>query len=251
MRKRIAVIASRAAPLTLGRLTARAAETETDLADLLALRARVFRGDAAACDRDGFDAVAVQGIVSAGAEVLATFRLIPMASGVEVGRGYAAQSYDLSRLAAFPLPILELGRFCIAPEAAGDPDILRAAWAFITREVDARGAGMLCGCTSFAGMDPVRHGAALAHLARHSAPEALAPLPRGPHPIRLAAFAPGDPAGGVAGLPPLLRTYLMMGGWVSDHAVSDADLDTLHVFTAVEIAAIPPARARALRALAG
>ncbi len=59
-----------------------------------------------------------------------------------------------------------------------------------------------------------------------------------------------DARSGLAALPPLLRTYLGMGGWVSDHAVIDRDLDTLHVFTAVEIAKIPPARARALRAIA-
>jgi hypothetical protein len=41
-----------------------------------------------------------------------------------------------------------------------------------------------------------------------------------------------------------------MGGWVSDHAVVDADLDTLHVFTGLEIRAVPPGRARLLRALA-
>jgi putative hemolysin len=52
-------------------------------------------------------------------------------------------------------------------------------------------------------------------------------------------------------MPPLLRTYLAMGGWVSDHAVVDRDLGTLHVFTGLEIAAIPPGRARALRAVAG
>ena len=44
-------------------------------------------------------------------------------------------------------------------------------------------------------------------------------------------------------------TYLAMGGWVSDHAVVDRDLHTLHVFTGVEIARIPAARARLLRAL--
>jgi putative hemolysin len=48
-------------------------------------------------------------------------------------------------------------------------------------------------------------------------------------------------------MPPLLRSYLMMGGWVSDHAVIDAELDTLHVFTGVEIARVPEARARLLR----
>ena len=52
------------------------------------------------------------------------------------------------------------------------------------------------------------------------------------------------------GLPPLLRSYLGLGGWVSDHAVVDTVLDTLHVFTGVEIAKIPPARARALRLIA-
>jgi putative hemolysin len=50
-------------------------------------------------------------------------------------------------------------------------------------------------------------------------------------------------------MPPLLRTYLMMGGWVSDHAVVDRVMNTLHVFTGLEIARIPPARKKLLRAL--
>ncbi len=52
-------------------------------------------------------------------------------------------------------------------------------------------------------------------------------------------------------MPPLLRTYLLMGGWVSDHAVVDSHMNTLHVFTGLEINAIPPARKRLLRATAG
>lgn len=243
-----------AAPLSRGRLTVRAAEGAADIAALMALRGQVFRGDAGADDRDAFDSAAMHVVVAAEGAVLAGFRLIPMQTGAEIGLGYAAARYDLSRLVGFEAPILELGRFCTHPEAAQDPDVLRLAWAFITREVDARGAGMLCGCTSFPGRDPARHRAALAHLTRHLAPDALAPMPRDggaiPFARDLAGVAP-DPAAALAGLPPLLRTYLMMGGWVSDHAVPDPDLDTLHVFTAVEIAAIPPARARALRALAG
>jgi hypothetical protein len=50
-------------------------------------------------------------------------------------------------------------------------------------------------------------------------------------------------------MPPLLRSYIGMGGWVSDHAVVDRTMNTLHVFTAVQTAAIPPARQRLLRAL--
>ena len=37
------------------------------------------------------------------------------------------------------------------------------------------------------------------------------------------------------GLPPLLKFYLRLGGKVSDHAVIDRDLDTLHVFTYVDL----------------
>ena len=244
--KVFSVIQACAAPLARGLLTVRAAQSDADMAALMALRGRVFRGDAGADDRDAFDPTAIHVLVEAEGRV--------MASGREIGRGYAAARYDLARLSRFAAPILELGRFCIDPQASLNPDVLRLAWAFITREVDARGAGMLCGCTSFPGRDPMRHRAALAHLTRHLAPDALAPLPRGGDAIAfardLAAVVP-DPVAALAGLPPLLRTYLMMGGWVSDHAVPDPDLDTLHVFTAVEIAAIPPARARALRALAG
>ena len=66
----------------------------------------------------------------------------------------------------------------------------------------------------------------------------------------LARFTP-DLRRAQAELPPLLRTYLLMGGWVSDHAVVDDQLGTLHVFTGLEIAAIPPARQRLLRGVAG
>jgi putative hemolysin len=49
-------------------------------------------------------------------------------------------------------------------------------------------------------------------------------------------------------MPPLLRSYLAMGGWVSDHAVVDRDLGTLHVFTGLEVGGVPEARIQALRA---
>ena len=117
-KERNAVIASPAAPLIRGRLTVRAAETPGDLARIMDLRSQVFR--AGAEDGDAFDTQAVQVLVESGAAILAAFRLIPMDSGAGLATGYAAQSYDLSRLAAFPLPVLELGRFCTAPEAAAE-----------------------------------------------------------------------------------------------------------------------------------
>ena len=40
-----------------------------------------------------------------------------------------------------------------------------------------------------------------------------------------------------------------MGGWVSDYAVVDHHMRTLHVFTGFEITKIPAARKRLLRAM--
>jgi len=39
-------------------------------------------------------------------------------------------------------------------------------------------------------------------------------------------------------MPPLLKTYLAMGAWVSDHAVVDLNMKTLHLFTGMEISKI-------------
>ena len=63
--------------------------------------------------------------------------------------------------------------------------------------------------------------------------------------------APSDPMAALRAMPPLLRSYLGIGGWVSDHVVQDFELGTIHVFTGVEVSRIPPQRAQALRALAG
>jgi putative hemolysin len=146
-----------------------------------------------------------------------------------------------------------MGRFCIHPEWR-DADILRVAWGAMTAYVDKAGIKMLFGCSSFHGTDAREYSDAFAMLkARHLAPTRFLPRVKAPNVFRFAARLRRKPDARKAMLkmPPLLRTYLVMGGWVSDHAVVDRDLNTLHVFTGLEIAAIPPARKRLLRAVAG
>ena len=86
---------------------------------------------------------------------------------------------------------------------------------------------------------------------RHLAPKRWLPRVKAPKVFRFARalkLRKPDPRAAMAEMPPLLRSYLAMGGWVSDHAVVDSQMDTLHVFTGLEISAIPPGRARLLRA---
>lgn len=178
------------------------------------------------------------------------FRLLPLQNGSEIARTYSARYYDLSALADYPERMVEMGRFCVHPDYR-DPDVLRVAWGAMTRYVEDRGVGMLFGCSSFKGTDADAYMDAFALLKeKHLAPTRWLPRVKAPKVFRYAKqLRLRRPDVKLANLrmPPLLRTYLMMGGWVSDHAVIDNDLNTLHVFTGVEIARVPPSRARLLR----
>ena len=161
--------------------------------------------------------------------------------------------YELSGLEAFEGRMVEMGRFCLHPEWH-DPDILRVAWGAMTTFVDENDVEMLFGCSSFAGTETADYLDAFAMLKHgHLAPKRWLPRVKAPDVFRFAARLRRKPdlKKAMRRMPPLLRTYLMMGGWVSDHAVVDRPVNTLHVFTGLEIGAIPPARKRLLRAVAG
>lgn len=232
-----------------GRYRAHFAAGAEDIARALALRRAAFRGGGAT-DADAFDSRAAHLLVETrdDGRLVACCRVTALAGAAEVSSCYCAQFYDLGGLAAFSAPLLELGRFCLA-EGVRDPDATRLAWGALAALAARRGAGMIFGCSSFAGTEPGRHAAAFALLAaRHLAPGRWRPGAKAPEVARFADAAAGaDPRTGVLALPPTLRLYLGLGGRVSDHAVIDRDLGTMHVFTAVELAAIPPARLRSLR----
>ncbi|WP_372892815.1 GNAT family N-acetyltransferase [Rhodosalinus sp.] len=242
-----------------GRYRVRPAETPADVEAAQRLRHRAFAADrpgapAQGRDADAFDGRCTHALVEeiATARVVCCFRLLPLPGGARIGESYSAQYYELSPLSAFEGPIVEMGRFCVDPEMT-DPDILRIAWAALTRHVDATGVQLLFGCASFKGTDAAAYLDAFAMLKeRHLGPKRWLPRVKAPKVFRFAARLRRKPDTRLAmrRMPPLLKSYLMMGGWVSDHAVVDDEMDTLHVFTGVEVGAIPPARKRLLRAVA-
>ncbi len=245
--------------LTKGKFRARIAVTGEDMRAAQRLRHRAFRAGAPhapdALDADAFDPACTHVLVeeSATDTLVCCFRLLPLSSGAEIAGSYAAQYYELAALSAFEGPMVEMGRFCIHPDWH-DADILRVAWGAMTGYVDRNGVEMLFGCSSFQGTNADAYADAFALLRdRHLAPKRWLPRVKAPNVVRFAQKLRRRPdlRRAQALMPPLLRTYLLMGGWVSDHAVVDRDLGTLHVFTGLEIRAVPPARARLLRAVAG
>lgn len=243
--------------LRKGRYAARIAQSDADLLAAQQLRTLTFRGEGGqGLDVDAFDSQCEHVLVEDNrtGELVCTFRLLPLAAGAQIGRSYSAQYYELSALEDFHGPMVEMGRFCIHPDHK-DPDILRVAWGAMTKYVDDEGVEMLFGCSSFKGTEAEQYMDAFALLKeRHLAPKRFLPRVKAPNVFRFAQKLrrkKPDAKRAQLGMPPLLRTYLLMGGWVSDHAVVDRDLNTLHVFTGLEIKAIPPARKRLLRATAG
>lgn len=247
-------------PLVKGHYRARLAETPEDLRMSQRLRWLCFIArtrqpdDGTRLEADELDPdcrhMLIEDITSG--QLVCSFRFLPLTNGSQIKRSYSARYYDLEALGSFDGPMVEMGRFCIHPDRQ-DPDIVRIAWAALTRFVDETGVEMLFGCSSFTGCEPEPHAEAFAMLKeRHLAPRRWWPRVKAPKVFRFARalrLRQPDPKRAMAAMPPLLRSYLAMGGWVSDHAVVDPVLRTMHVFTGVEIRAIPPARKRLLHAL--
>lgn len=242
-----------------GHYRIRLAENPSDIVSAQKLRHQSFiesrprahpRADG--LDRDAFDVACRHVLIEdeASGQLVACFRLLPLRSGRDIEQSYTAQFYDLSPLHAYSAPVIEMGRFCIRP-GWRDPAILRLAWGAVANVVDECEAGLLFGCSSFEGASREHHDMALNLLAaRYLAPAHWMPRIKAPQVVSYVDDArpcDTDPKEAFSAIPPLLRSYLGLGGWVSDHAVIDTDLDTLHVFTGLEIERIPPQRARRLR----
>jgi putative hemolysin len=204
-------------------------------------------------DRDAYDDHCIHALVEdvADGRLVCCFRMLHLKSGAEIGRSYSAQWYELSRLADFDAPMVEMGRFCVAP-GCRDPEVIRSAWTAMTAYVEENGVELLFGCSSFHGVDAEAYMDAFAYLKeRHLAPKRWLPRVKAPRVFRFAKqlrLRRPDVKLAMRRMPPLLRSYLLLGGWVSDHAVIDNDLNTLHVFTGVEISRVPASRRRLLNA---
>jgi putative hemolysin len=110
--------------------------------------------------------------------------------------------------------MIELGRFCIHPDAQ-HPDIIRIAWTALAAYVDKCQISMFFGCTSFACTDTSVHQEVFELLGKHHAvPSLWAPhvKARDVFKFKRDGRAEFDTKQALARMPPSLRTYLLMGG---------------------------------------
>lgn len=231
----------------------RLATTEADLLSAQRLRYRVFVSElggtgplvdhAAGLERDEFDPVVDHLVLvdtrrdpAAGEHVVGSYRLLPGDRAAAFGRFYCDSEYDLSRLKASGLSLLELGRSCVDPAYRGGSGMF-LLWNALADYVLARRIDILFGVASFHGTDAEALAPALSLLAHHHlAPEHLRPraLAEGYQPMDLIPEAALDRRAALQMLPPLIKAYLRVGGVVGEGAFIDRPFNTTDVLLMME-----------------
>ncbi|MCA3426381.1 MAG: GNAT family N-acetyltransferase [Roseomonas sp.] len=238
--------------LRAGNLGVRLAVTAAEIDAVQALRYRVFyqemgaRADAATTlshrDRDDFDAIADHLLVvdhdrgEGPQSVVGTYRLIRREGAEKLGRWYSEGEYDVSRLVAYPAPVLELGRSCV-DAAYRSRGTLQLLWDGIAAYVFRHDIALMFGCASLPGTDLDALADQLTYLhAFHLAPEELRPraLPERFVEMRRKGPETIDKRATLAALPPLVKGYLRLGGFVGDGAVLDEQFNTTDVSVVVK-----------------
>ena len=235
-----------------GTLEVRLARDAGEIAAAQALRYRVFYQEMGAHptvemalarrDFDDFDAFCDHLLVIDHARgtgddaVVGTYRLIRREAAARIGRFYSAAEYDVSCIADYPGAVLELGRSCIDAAARTRPT-MQLLWRGIATYVFEHGIELMFGCASLPGTDPNALAVPLSYLYHHHlAPPALRPRALSERYLDMNRLPPAafDPAEALNQLPPLLKGYLRLGGFVGDGAVVDQQFNTTDVCIVVK-----------------
>lgn len=236
----------------LGQLAVRLAVTPAEIDAAQALRFAVFYDERAAIptpemairarDFDVYDEVADHLLVldhSRGdgpAAVVGTYRLIRRDAASRIGRFYTADEFDIGKIVDYPEPVLELGRSCVHRDYRNRAT-MQLLWRGIAEYVYQKQIALMFGCASLPGTDPALLAQPLSYLyAYHLAPPALRPraLEERYTDMRVVPPEQIDQRAALSTLPPLIKGYLRLGGFVGDGAVIDHQFNTTDVCIVVK-----------------
>ena len=168
--------------------------------------------------------------------VVGTYRVLRRGGAKAKGGFYTQSEYDISPLLDLPGEILELGRSCV-DTSYRTRLTMNLLWQTIAAYVFHYDVGVMFGCASLPGTDVATHSAALSYLYHHHlAPPALRPkaLPDRYVEMNRVPREQIDVKSALANLPPLIKGYLRLGGFVGDGAVVDHEFNTTDVSIVVK-----------------
>jgi putative hemolysin len=163
--------------------------------------------------------------------VVGTYRLLRRSRLVGGARFYSSGEFDLSPLLAFPGEALELGRSCVRADYRNRPT-LNLLWAGIAAYMQQHGVALMFGCGSLAGTDLDQLSLQLAYLHHHHlAPPELRARALADRRVAMDRMPAAliEPKLALAALPPLIKGYLRLGGFVGEGAVVDHAFNTTDV----------------------
>jgi putative hemolysin len=244
------------AEINSGNLGVRLAVDTAEIDAVQALRYRVFyqelgaKADADTTrsqrDRDIYDTVAdhllvVDHDLGDGPEsVVGVYRLIQREAARRIGHFYSSDEYDISTIEAIPGRILELGRSCVH-NGYRNRSVMQLLWRGIAAYVFLHKIELMFGCASLPGIDPDALALELTYLHyNHLAPAAIRPraLPHRYIEMRRLQRDEIDARAALNRLPPLVKGYLRLGGFVGDGAVIDPQFNTTDVAVVVQTALV-------------
>jgi L-ornithine Nalpha-acyltransferase len=239
-----------------GQIEVRLARDAAEIAAAQALRYRVFYEEmaakptpetaAAGRDFDSFDAYCDHLLVldrrlGEGPEaVVGTYRLLRRSVADRHDGFYSETEFDIAPLKSAAGELLELGRSCVDARYRTRSTMQRL-WSGIASYVFAHDVRLMFGCASLPGTDPQAVAGALSYLHhRHLAPVQLRPRALPDRYVDMNLLSPDrvseadaakalDERAVLAGLPPLIKGYLRLGGYVGDGAVIDEQFNTVDV----------------------
>jgi putative hemolysin len=237
-----------------GTVEVRLARTDAEIREAQRLRYRVFYeemtaipSDAVLAERRDFDrfdpfcdhllVIEHAGSVPA---VIGTYRLLRRSGAAQAGGFYSAGEFDIGPILSVDGEILEVGRACVDAAHRNRPS-MQLLWRGIASYAIHYDVRIMFGCASLPGTDPQALARPLSYLHyNHLAPIAIRAralpgryvrtdiLP--PRDIDVeAAVAELDSRTTLSALPPLIKGYLRLGGYIGDGAVIDPDFQTTDV----------------------
>jgi putative hemolysin len=238
----------------LGTLEVRLARSGEEVKQAQRLRYRVFYEEMSAVanvramfsgrDRDTYDRICDHLLVldhSAGGEpeIVGTYRLLRQAVAARRKGFYSAGEFDLAPLLArHPDRVfLELGRSCVLKPYRTKRTV-ELLWHGIWSYVRQHNIDVMIGCASLEGTDPRRLAPQLG-LLRRAAPTPeewrVKALPGRGVNIEQLADPGGNDMSALRELPPLIKGYLRLGGYICEDAVIDWQFGTTDVFIVLPV----------------
>ncbi len=240
-------------PLKFNNLEVRLAKTAQDVDAAQALRYKVFyeemgakpttRCHALKRDIDPYDDVCDHLLVidlekstDGSPDVVGTYRLLRGNIAAATTGFYSENEFDVDNFVYAPEEILELGRSCIdgSYRRRGAMQLL---WKGISEYIDMYGIKLMFGCGSIHGTNIDEAKRVLSYLHHyHLAPKSMRPIALDEKYVsmNLADKETIDTKQVLSELPPLLKGYLRVGGYIGEGAVIDHQFNTIDVCIVVE-----------------